>query len=313
MWRRSGDWIGMSSLTSRGLNVVGVRYRGSTQSEDDERSVDYYRLAGAYGDLASTATLMDPEFPEAERSDSPTLNLGIIGGRIADAVAQGVRAGRATVMVGGDCAHITGVLGGWQDVFGPDVRIGLVWFDAHGDFNTSKTTLSGMLGGMPVAVAAGLDWPEWREASHLAAPIPTDRILMVDVRNLDPAEKQLVDATSIEIAAPALGFPGDDLTAAVSRLADRCDYLYLHIDSDILDARFVPNHGTQEPNGPDIQQVAAAVETVMATGKVVALALVSVSGAGEGADVTRRSAAELLSASIESWKRNGLPEWTAGA
>ena len=36
------------------------------------------------------------------------------------------------------------------------LRIGLVWFDAHGDFNTVKTTLSGMLGCMPVAVAAGL-------------------------------------------------------------------------------------------------------------------------------------------------------------
>ena len=202
----------MANLAERGLNVIGVRYRGSTPSPGDERSVDFYREYGVYGTLGESASYIDPVFPEGERDESATKNLGIIGGQIAAAVADGVRNGRGTVMVGGDCAHITGVLGGWQDAQGPTARIGLVWFDAHGDFNTSRTSLSGMLGGMPVAVAAGLDFPEWREGSHIAAPIPTDRILMVDVRNLDPAEKELVDATSINVAAPASGFPGLDLS-----------------------------------------------------------------------------------------------------
>lgn len=299
----------MANLAQRGLQVVGVRYRGSTPAPGDERSVDFYRQAGVYGPLEATATFVEPVFPEDQRSESPTENLGIIGGKIADAVADGVREGRGTVMVGGDCAHITGVLGGWQDVHGPTARIGLVWFDAHGDFNTSRTSLSGMLGGMPVAVAAGLDFPEWREASHLPAPIPTDRILMVDVRNLDPAEKQLVDATSIKVAAPAEGFPGLDLKECVDDLASRCDHLYLHIDSDIVDASLVPNHGTKEPNGPDLDQVAEAIDIVMATGKVAALALVSVSGEGEGYEVTRQSAAAMLRAAIDSWQRHGIPDW----
>lgn len=299
----------MAALAERGLNVIGVRYRGSTPSPGDERSVDFYRQAGVYGELEDNAIYVDPAFPEEERDESPTLNLGIMGGRIASAVADGIQQGRGTVMVGGDCAHITGVLGGWQDVHGPNARIGLVWFDAHGDFNTSRTSLSGMLGGMPVAVAAGLDFPEWRENSHLAAPIPTDRILMVDVRNLDPAEEALVKATSIRVAAPAEGFPGDDLQACVDDLASRCDYIYLHIDSDIVDASLVPNHGTQEPNGPDVEQVARAIDTVMATGKVVALAMVSVSGDGEGAEITRASAAAMLKSGIESWQRHGIPDW----
>jgi arginase len=301
----------MTALETREIQVIGVRYRGSTASRGDERSVDFYRASGAFEHFHGHATFVDPAFPEERRSDSPTQNLGIMGGRIADAVADGLRARRGIVMVGGDCAHITGVLGGMQDVYGPDTKVGLIWFDAHGDFNTSRTTLSGMLGGMPVAVAAGLDFPEWREASHLAAPVPTDRILMVDVRNLDPAEEQLVKATSIRIAAPAQGFPGDDLAACVAELAGRCDYLYLHIDSDILDARFVPNHRTQEGNGPDIAQVKAAIDTVMATGKVIAFALVSVSGEGEGAEVARASAAELLEAGMQAWERHGLPDWNA--
>ena len=94
---------------------------------------------------------------------------------------------------------------------------------------------------------------------------------MVDVRNLDPPEEQLIRATDVVIAAPATGFPGVDLAEAVARLAERCDLLYLHIDSDILDERYVPNHRTREPNGPSMEQVQAAIDTVMATGKVAAL------------------------------------------
>jgi arginase len=165
-----------------------------------------------------------------------------------------------------------------------------------------------MLGGMPVAVTAGLAWPRWRELSHQPAPLPTDRIVMVDVRNLDPAEETLVRATDIVIAAPAPGFAGEDLQAAIADLAARCDMIYLHIDSDILDERFVPNHGTKEPNGPDMEQVLAAIETVMATGKVVTYALVSVWPTGDGGDVAVASGIEMLKGGLASWKKHGFPE-----
>jgi arginase len=194
-----------------------------------------------------------------------------------------------------------------QEAHGPAARIGLVWFDAHGDFNTPRTTLSGMLGGMPVAVSAGLAYPHWRELSRQATPLPTGRILMVDVRNLDPPEEQLIRATDVVIAAPAPGFPGEDLHAAVGDLAARCDLLYLHVDADILDARYVPNHRTPEPNGPSMEQVLAAIETVMATGKVAAFAVVSIWTDGDGGDVARDSGLSLLYGGVQSWRRHGSP------
>ena len=98
-----------------------------------------------------------------------------------------------------------------------------------------------------------------------------------------------------------------DLEPAVEELASRCDYLYLHIDSDILDESYVPNHGTKEPNGPEMKQVLQAVDTVMATGKVVALAVVSVYGEGEGSERTVASGIELIRGSLAAWQQHGLP------
>jgi len=290
-----------------GLQVVGIRYRGSQFAKGDERSLDAYESADVYSAANVPINLVEPRFPELRRDEDATENLGILGGEIAEAVAAGRNAEHAVLLSGGDCSHITGVLGGLQDAHGPDAQIGLVWFDAHGDFNTPKTSISGMLGGMPVSVAAGLGYANWRIGSHIVAPLPTERIVMVDVRNLDPLEEQLIRATDITIAATAPGFPGEELATAVNRLAERCDYLYLHIDSDILDESYVPNHGTKEPNGPNMAQVLAAVDTVMATGKVVALAVVSVYGEGEGSERTVASGIELLRGSLASWQQHGHP------
>lgn len=286
------------------LHVVPIRYNGHEPALSGSDPVDAYLTSGGLAAFDVT-TVSEPSFPEERRAAEPTENLGILGGEIAKAVAEGRRGGQPVLVIGGNCASVPGVIGGLQEAHGPAVRIGLVWFDAHGDFNTPRTTRSGMLGGMPVAVSAGLAYPRWRELSRQPAPLPTDRILMVDVRNLDEAEEQLIRATDVVIAAPAAGFPGDNLEQAVTDLAERCELLYLHIDSDILDERYVPNHRTKEPNGPSMEQVLAAIETVMATGKVAALAIVSVWADGDGGKTAVSSGIELLRAGIDSWRRHG--------
>ena len=286
------------------LHVVQIRYQGDERALPESDPVDAYAACGAYT-LLGEPTVVEPGFPEERRHAEPTINLGLLGGEIAEAVAAGRRAGKPVLVVGGNCATVPGVVGGLQEAHGPTAKIGLVWFDAHGDFNTPRTTLSGMLGGMPVAVTAGLAYPRWREMSRQASPLPTDRILMVDVRNLDPAEEQLVGATDVVIAAPAPGFPGEDLAHAVQDLAGRCDLLYLHVDSDILDERYVPNHHTREPNGPSMEQVLAAIDIVMATGKVATYAMVSVWANGEGGEVAVDSGVKLITGGLESWRRHG--------
>ncbi len=291
-----------------GLQVIAVRYVGSRLAQGDERALDAYIASGVYHTARVPVEVVEPAFPEALRVEDEPDNLGLLGGEIARAVAFARRQGKAVLMTGGNCTHATGILGGLQDAYGLAARIGLVWFDAHGDFNTPKTTLTGSLGGMPVAVCAGLAYPRWREASHIAAPLPTDRIVMVDVRNLDETEEALIRATDILVAAPAPGFPGADLGHSVAALASRCDMLYLHIDADILDESLVPNHGTAEPDGPDMRQVQAAIDAVMATGKVVALAVVSVYGQGDGCQVSVASGIELIRAGLEAWRRYGMPE-----
>ena len=289
------------------LQIIGVRYINATYVTGRRIPLDDYAESGIYQAAKVPFQIIEPHLAKNQFTENEILNIGILGGQIAREVATAREAGAAVCMTGGNCCHITGVLGGLQDAHGSDAKIGLVWFDAHGDFNTSKTTLSGMLGGMPVAVAAGLTHPNWRVESHIVSPLPTERIVLVDVRNLDPAEEQLIRATDTVIAQIAPGFHGDvSLEDAVTSLAENVDMIYFHIDSDILDEAYTPNHGTKEPNGPNMDQVQAAIDVVMATGKVVAYAVVSVSGEGEGADIMVESGKELIRSGLAAWRKYGM-------
>jgi arginase len=298
------------------LQAIQIRYRSHHLVGGRQRALAAYQSAGVYAAAGVPVEIREPRMPAGCVEAEPHVQLGCLNGAIAEAAAEGFRAGRAVLMTGGNCSHAPGVLGGLQDAYGPGARVGLVWFDAHGDFNTPHTTLTGSLGGMPVAVCAGLGLPASRERAHIRAPLPTDRIVLVDVRNLDPAEQALIAATDAVIAAPAPGYPGEDLGPAVARLADKVDLLYLHVDADVLDGSLVPNHPTVEPDGPSLAQVQAAMACVMATGKVAAFAVVSVyfaqrAEASSAVDVSTAidlaSGAELVRGGLTSWRRYGSP------
>lgn len=278
------------------LHVVELPAAYTGGRFDPTPEPEVYRRDGVYEASGASLTFARPDF-EGAAVDDPIASLANMSGRIAGAVAGGVREGRKVLMVGGNCTAVPGMVGGLQQALGATRRIGLVWFDAHGDFNTPRTTISGMLGGMPVAVTAGLCYPAWRAGAGQEVALPTDRIVMVDVRDLDDAEETLIRATDVTRTPIA----GPEFATAVRRLAAETDVLYLHIDLDVLDQSLVPSHHTPAPGGPGLEQTLAAVETVLDTGRVEALALVSACTTGPGGDVSLASAINLLRPSLARW------------
>lgn len=291
------------------IRAITLPGRLDATAEADDAPAALAR-AGLYETLRAEGTdligpvAVQPPGPTAQSEDT-VRTIARLGKHIAQAAADGLAASGNVLVIGNNCNALVGILAGFERAYGATARIGLVWFDAHGDFNTPKTTLTGRIGGMPVAVAAGLAFPQWRHITGLDAPIPTDRIVMVDVRNLDPKERALIEATDVTIAAIAPGREGVPLHEAVDRLAAACDVIYLHIDEDVLDARYVPNHGTAEPDGPDMEATLAAIRTVLATGKVHGYGLVSVNVQGEGGQQSLDAAMHLLTRGVSAWVRRG--------
>ena len=283
----------------------GERYSGLAGAADAYLAggiVD--RLAAAGGQVEM---ISEPSLDPSELDADPIVNLGRLNAKIAADVVDAVQAKAAPVLLGGTCSHLIGMIAGMQQAYGQDLRLGLLWLDAHGDFNTPYTTYSGMLGGMPVAVAAGLCHPAWRELAGQHAPLPANRIVMVDVRNLDDREEVLIRSTDVTIARFGEHFDTEPVEAAIDRLAVDCDLIYVHVDADILDASLQPNHPTAEPNGPDLATVIKVLNYAFATGKASGFGVVSVNPGGAEGAVSLASGTEMIVAGTKAWLTNLEP------
>ncbi len=191
--------------------------------------------------------------------------LGMALGHFADIVSKNERDGYFTVGLLATCPSMPGLVSGLQH-FGPTpeaIRIGMLWLDAHPDFNTPETTRSGSLGGMPVAVATGRALQRLRLDAKLDPPLSDVNIVMGAVRLTDPLEQHLLDESRIEqLSVDDIRHATPAVFAQLDRLAHQTDKLYVHIDMDVLAEREVMAHQNKVPGGPSSEELAALFEKI---------------------------------------------------
>src|SRR6185503_9937492 len=191
--------------------------------------------------------------------------LGMALGHFADIVAKNEREGYFTVGLLATCPSMPGMVAGLQHSGSTrePIRIGMLWLDAHPDFNTPETTRSGSLGGMPVAVATGRALQRMRLDARLDPPLSDRHVVMGGVRLVDPLEQQLLDDSAIEqLTVDDLRQATPAVFAQLDRLARLTDKIYVHIDMDVLDPREVMAHQNKVPNGPSSEQLASLFEKI---------------------------------------------------
>lgn len=229
------------------------------------------------------------------------VNIGTLGASTASLVAEALRSGAGALVLAGDDTAAVGVVAGLQQVAG-DARLGVVWFDAHGDFNTPETSFSGILAGMPVAIIAGYAGPLWRGAAGLTTPVRTGRIMLAGVRELDQKEQELLETTSVQIVRADAVRVGTSFAETVRAFATAIDLLLLHVDLDVLDPQHVPSSSTPSANGLSIDETVAAMASVFQTGKVIAVCVSSLNpGGGQRGVRSVRTAMTLIENALSAW------------
>ena len=296
------------------LQPVIVPYRYDERDEGLGRGPGALLQAGLVDRLLASghavAAPVESSLGDDERVLGPVaVNIGKLGAKTATLVADARRSGAAALVLAGDDTAAIGAVAGLQQAAGAGAAIGVVWLDAHGDFNTPETTYSGILAGMPVAILAGLAGPLWRGAAHLDAPIPTDRILIAGARDLDEKEANLIRSTDVRLLTTDDIRAGDGMAKAVRRLAATCQLIYLHIDLDVLDPSLVPSASTPSAGGLSVAEAAQAMSAVLGTGIVAAAGIAGLNpGAGARGERSTKSALELIEKALASWNQTpGAP------
>jgi arginase len=211
--------------------------------------VDLIRASGFAEEIGAEWVDIVPDF---DRSPDPIT-------AVNRALAAAISAQRESVPIifAGDCLSALGAVKGLMT----GAELGVVWYDAHGDFNTPETTPSGFLGGMPLAMLVGRGDMQYMQAVGLD-PLDERDVILTDARDLDPAEGDAVRASAIT-HLPAVR---DLLTAALPAKP-----LYVHLDVDVLNLDDMPAVGYPAAGGPSLADVAESLERVAREGHVAGL------------------------------------------
>jgi arginase len=152
---------------------------------------------------------------------------------LADEVRRTIEKDFFPVVLSGNCNSCLGTIAG----IGPD-NLGVVWFDAHGEFNTPETTHSGFLDGMPIAIATGRCWKSVAGTIPGFRPVAEKNLLLVGACDLDEEEQGQLEQSEINLVQTTSGDETDILKkmeTALAELQSRVTGIYLHIDMDAFE------------------------------------------------------------------------------
>ncbi|HYT23050.1 MAG TPA: arginase family protein [Candidatus Polarisedimenticolia bacterium] len=263
--------------------LVKMPYVGERNVPDTSRGPDYLEQGGIQKLLEAQGVQTKPVSATALTADEEKAygswnKLALASGDLAKLVSEDRRNGYLPIGLLANCNGILGMLSGLQHS-GPSakpLRVGMVFIDAHGDFNTPETTLSGMLGGMPVAIAAGQCLTRMRLKAGLEPALPTRHIVEMCVRDTDPLEQELLDRSDIkQLTLEDVRAHSANLQREMKRLSEATDVIYIHVDMDALDPREVSGHALTVPGGPTSLELAAALTEMFKYEKVAAFGVAS--------------------------------------
>lgn len=290
------------------VDVIKQPYGGARNVAEISMNPDYIHASGLERWIEDWgAELMRPVQDvrldaEQERQYGEWNRMALANSNMAKLVREGRGDDVLTIGLEANCNVLLGMLAGLKyDAEGNQQNVGLVFIDAHGDFNVPETTLSGMLGGMPVAVAAGHALHNIRKTSGLREPLPMEHIVWVGVRDLDPLEAERFHEYEVQqFSVEDVRSLSDELRRQMDELARRVDVIYVHIDMDVLDPEEVPGHSLAVRDGPSSRDLAAAMTLMFRNPKTVALGIASTpAGPLDPGGVSRQAALNLIEGAIK--------------
>lgn len=281
------------------VDVIKNPYGGGRNVPELSTNPDYIhaagieRLIGEWGGELIRPVQDVRLSAEQERQYGEWNRMALANANFADKVREGLQDNLITVGLEANCNDLLGMLSGLKyDSDGNARKVGLVFYDSHGDFNVPETTLSGMLGGMPVAVAAGHALNNLRMTTGLEEPLPMSHIMWGGVRDLDPLEADRFREYEVrQVSVQDIRDINDNFREQFDALADEVDVVYVHVDMDVLEPDEVPGHGLTVPDGPSSKALGAAIGVMFENPKTVALGVASTPSFNSDPDGRSRQAA----------------------
>ncbi len=205
---------------------------------------------------------------------------------------EAMAAGDVPIFLGGDHSIALGTVAAASEQ-GP---IGVLWIDAHGDFNTPETSPSGNLHGMPLAALTGTGAPEMVNLGRPGAKVAAHNVMLIGIRDLDSQEREALRAsgagiyTMREIDDRGIGPVAREALGRLGHLSQ----VHVSLDMDALDPREAPGVGTPVTGGLSYREAHLLMEIIAETATIGSIDVVEINPILDLSNRTAELATELL-------------------
>jgi len=257
---------------SRRLHLLSVPYHAGQRDVGmglgPTELLERRQLAGRLERLGHEVAVTVVDVPDDSEEIRRTIELDA---RLADAVREVVAADAFPLVLSGNCNSALGTTAGVGRA-----DLGVIWFDAHADFDTPEDNLSGFFDVFALAILTGSCWRALRQTIPGFREIDERRVLLAATRDLEPYQRDRLERSAVTVVAGAqiqsMGIERA-LAPALDRLEKRTHAVYLHIDLDSLDPSEGRANKYAAPGGLTRADLDHAIEMIFERFDVVAAAV----------------------------------------
>ncbi|SDX31679.1 arginase [Marininema mesophilum] len=288
----------------QGITIIGV----PMDLGADRRGVDMGPSAIRYASVQEKLTLLGFDVKDLGNLQVPTpesydvgethlkylREITSVNEELAETLDKVVLEGCFPLVLGGDHSIAIGTIAG---VAKRRKRMGLVWFDAHGDLNTAETSPTGNIHGMPLAVSLGIGHPDLVNLAGFTPKVQPENIVVIGARSLDEGERHLIREKGIRVFTmhdiDRLGM-GRVIEESIDIVSKDTDSVHLSLDLDGMDPKDAPGVGTPVPGGISYRESHLAMEMLSDAGVLTSAEFVEVNPILDRKNCTAQAAVALI-------------------
>lgn len=214
-----------------------------------------------------------------------------------DKVSETLSDGNFPLVLGGDHSIAAGSVSAVAKYYEPQGEIGIIWIDAHGDWNNEKSTLSGNMHGMPYSAICGWGPDSMVDFGQTPHFVPTAHCVQVGGHDFDEPEAARMKEAGMNV------FPMGDIDRrgmyevmkdAIRIAGEGTVGIHLSFDVDAITPEYAPGTGTPVANGITAREAFLAVEMIAQSGKLLSMDLVEVNPVLDERNKTGKLASDLI-------------------
>lgn len=295
----------MSKLNSKTcIDLIGVQIDFGASEKGVAMGPLAIRYAGLRNDLRAMGyqvrdkgDIIPPEDGMSLRHMIRFEQVNATNKKLYEAVYDTLEGGHFPLVLGGDHSIAAGSVSAVAKYYEPQGEIGVIWIDAHGDWNSDKSTLSGNMHGMPYSAVCGWgpdSMVDFGQGPHF---VPTAHCVQVAGHDFDKPEAERMKEAGMNV------FPMADIDRrgmhevmeeAIRIAGEGTVGIHLSFDVDAITPEYAPGTGTPVDNGITAREAFLAVEMLAGSGKLISMDLVEVNPILDERNKTGRLASELI-------------------